>query len=104
MITVNSYVAVEPEDCQWGLEGEGGNWTGIVGTLQYEKADFSMDITLTSQRAGVVNFCKVYIDEDFVILSSKPRPPPEYLSLIKPFEGKYPPGVIVRYSCNYANE
>ncbi|MPC60902.1 putative glutamate receptor [Portunus trituberculatus] len=78
---------MEPEDCQWGLEASGGNWTGIVGTLQHEKADFSMDLTLTSERATAVNFCRVYIDENMVILSSKPRPPPEYLSLIKPFEG-----------------
>ncbi|XP_045122783.1 uncharacterized protein LOC123511189 isoform X2 [Portunus trituberculatus] len=82
-----TYEVMEPEDCQWGLEASGGNWTGIVGTLQHEKADFSMDLTLTSERATAVNFCRVYIDENMVILSSKPRPPPEYLSLIKPFEG-----------------
>ncbi|XP_063868257.1 uncharacterized protein LOC135104655 [Scylla paramamosain] len=86
-----TYEVMEPEDCQWGLEGNGGNWTGIVGTLQHEEADFSMDLTLTSERATVVDFCRVYIDENMVILSSKPRPPPEYLSLIKPFEGNETP-------------
>lgn len=79
---------MEPEDGQWGLEGEGSNWTGIVGTLQHEKADFSMDLTLTPQRAAVVEFCRVYIDENMVIMSLKPQPPPEYLSLIRPFESK----------------
>lgn len=86
--TVDRYEVKEPEDCQWGLEAEGGNWTGIVGTLQHEKADFSMDLTLTPQRAAVVDFCRVYIDENLVILSLKPQPPPEYLSLIRPFESK----------------
>ena len=93
---------MEPDDCQWGLEGSGGNWTGIVGTLQHEKADFSMDLTLTSERATAVNFCRVYIDENMVILSSKPRPPPEYLSLIKPFEGNKIPNVINNF-CDYGN-
>ncbi|XP_063868265.1 glutamate receptor ionotropic, NMDA 1-like [Scylla paramamosain] len=82
-----TYDVREPEDEQWGLEISGGNWTGIVGTLQHEKADFSMDLTLTPQRAAVVEFCRVYIDEDTVILSTKPRPLPEYLSLINPFGG-----------------
>ncbi|XP_050689718.1 probable glutamate receptor [Eriocheir sinensis] len=83
-----TYEVKEPDDSQWGLEADGGNWTGIVGTLQHEKADFSMDLTLTHQRAAVVDFCRVYIDENLVILSLKPRPPPEYLSLIRPFESK----------------
>ena len=82
------YDVREPEDEQWGLEISGGNWTGIVGTLQHEKADFSMDLTLTPQRAAVVEFSRVYIDEDTVILSTKPRPLPEYLSLINPFGGE----------------
>lgn len=59
-----------------------------MGTLQEEKADFSMDLTLTPQRAAVVEFSRVYIGEDTVILSTKPRPLPEYLSLINPFEGE----------------
>ncbi|XP_050690358.1 glutamate receptor ionotropic, delta-1-like isoform X2 [Eriocheir sinensis] len=83
-----TYEVMEPDDCQWGLEADGGNWTGIVGTLQHEKADFSMDLTLTPQRATVVDFCRLYIDENLGILSLKPRPPPEYLSLIRPFETK----------------
>ncbi|XP_050709223.1 uncharacterized protein LOC126994015 [Eriocheir sinensis] len=58
-----SYTIREPEDCLWGLEASGGNWTGIVGTLQYEKADFSMDLTLTPQRAAIVEYggCTVWV-------------------------------------------
>lgn len=80
----------EPEDNQWGLPGIGGNWTGIVGELQHEKADFCMDLTLTPQRAKVVEYSRVFIDESVVVLSSKPKPLPEYLSLIRPLEGKWP--------------
>ncbi|MPC36940.1 Glutamate receptor ionotropic, delta-2 [Portunus trituberculatus] len=71
----------EPWDNQWGLPAGGGNWTGIVGELLYEKADFCMDLTLTPQRAEVVQYSRVFIDESVVVLSSKPRPLPEYLSL-----------------------
>lgn len=66
---------------------EDGTWTGIVGELQNQQADFTMDSTLTPQRAVVLDYARVYIDESVVILSSKPRPLPEYLSLIRPFEG-----------------
>ena len=83
----NSYEVREPEDGLWGLETPGGNWTGTVGTLQHEKADFSMDLTITLQRKAVVDFCRAYIGEDMSILSLKPTPLPEYLALFRPFEG-----------------
>ena len=79
----------EPWDNQWGLPAEGGNWTGIVGELLYEKADFCMDLTLTPQRAEVVQYSRVFIDESVVELSSKPRPLPQYLSLVRPLEGTW---------------
>ncbi|XP_071546567.1 uncharacterized protein [Panulirus ornatus] len=78
----------EPLDGQWGVPGDGGNWTGIVGELQHHQGDLALDLTVTSQRATVVDFTRIYIDEPVAILSSKPRPLPEYLSLIRPFEGK----------------
>ncbi|KAG7156374.1 Glutamate receptor ionotropic, delta-1-like 7, partial [Homarus americanus] len=83
-----TYDIREPLDRQWGLPAEGGNFTGLVGDLQYEKADFSLDLTVTTERASVVHFCRVYIDESVIILSLKPQPLPEYLSLIRPFVGE----------------
>ncbi|KAK3885373.1 hypothetical protein Pcinc_010405 [Petrolisthes cinctipes] len=80
------YIVREPVDGQWGLESDAGNWTGIVGTLQREDADLSLDLTITPKRPQVIQFTKTYIDESVVLLSSKPRPLPEYLSLIRPFE------------------
>ena len=77
----------EPTDKKWGAAANEGNWTGVVGTLQHEMADFSMDLTLTPGRAEVVEFSRAYIDESLVILSSKPKPLPEYLSVIRPLEG-----------------
>ncbi|XP_063868260.1 glutamate receptor ionotropic, delta-2-like isoform X1 [Scylla paramamosain] len=90
-----SYEVREPEDGLWGLETTGGNWTGTVGTLQHEKADFSMELTITLQRKAVVDFCRAYIGEDMSILSLKPTPLPEYLALFRPFEGTLWVAVVV---------
>ncbi|MPC52293.1 Glutamate receptor ionotropic, delta-2 [Portunus trituberculatus] len=75
-----------PSDGKFGTPAGGGNWTGIVGTLQYEMADFSMDLTVTPGRAEVVEYSTIFIDEPLVILSSKPKPLPEYLSVVRPLE------------------
>lgn len=48
------YKVKEHQDCHWVLAVDGGNWTGIVGTLQHEKQDFSLDLTLTPERETVV--------------------------------------------------
>ncbi|XP_063869660.1 glutamate receptor ionotropic, delta-2-like [Scylla paramamosain] len=90
-----TYEGREPADRQWGVPGSGGNWTGIVGTLQHELADFSMDLTRTPGRSEVVEYSRIYIDESIVILSSKPKPLPEYLSLIRPLEGEVWGAIVV---------
>ncbi|XP_045101495.1 glutamate receptor ionotropic, kainate 4-like [Portunus trituberculatus] len=90
-----TYEVREPADNQWGVPGSGGNWTGIVGTLQHELADFSMDLTRTPGRSEVVEYSRIYIDESIVILSSKPKPLPEYLSLIRPLEGEVWGAIVV---------
>lgn len=58
-----------------------------MGTLQYEKADFSLDLTLTPQRAEIVEYGRVYIGEEMAIMSLKARPLPEYLALFRPLDG-----------------
>lgn len=82
------YVVREPWDRQWGVFAEEtGNWTGIVGTLQYEKADLSLGVGPTSDRLQVMEHSRVYSPEPFVIVSLKPQPLPQYLALIRPYEG-----------------
>lgn len=85
----NRYEVREPKDNQWGLPIGGGNWSGIVGGLMKEEADFCIDLTLTPQRAEVVEFSRVFIDESVVILSPKPMPVPEFLSLVTPLESEF---------------
>ncbi|XP_071535574.1 probable glutamate receptor [Panulirus ornatus] len=72
---------------QWGVEREDGNWTGIVGVLQHQQADFCMVLTLTRSRIHVVQFSTIYMQSNIVIVSLKPRLMPQHLAIIKPFPG-----------------
>ncbi|XP_068251053.1 uncharacterized protein [Palaemon carinicauda] len=83
-----TYVMRVPWDEQWGAREESGNWTGMIGTLQHHKADFSMSVTYLRERLSVVDYTRVYVVEPLVLVLSKPRPKPPYLALIQPFEAE----------------
>ncbi|KAG7166092.1 Glutamate receptor-like 54, partial [Homarus americanus] len=76
-----------PWDNQWGTSTESGNWTGVVGTLQHHKADFSMVLSWMRGRYQVVDYTRIYASEPIVMIMSKPRPLPQYLALVRPFTG-----------------
>ncbi|XP_069995942.1 glutamate receptor ionotropic, kainate 2-like [Penaeus vannamei] len=83
-----TYVVREPWDRQWGVYREDtGNWTGIVGTLQHERADFSLGVAPTADRLQVMQHSRVYMPESFVIVSLEPQPLPQSLSLVRPYTG-----------------
>ncbi|XP_069970466.1 glutamate receptor U1 isoform X2 [Penaeus vannamei] len=82
-----TYVIREPKDREWGALLEGGNWTGLVGTLQQEEADFSMTITPTAPRLLAMDQARIYTRDPFVIVSMKPRRLPHFLALVTPFTG-----------------
>ena len=84
---IHSYTIREPLDGEWGAPRDDGNWTGIVGTLQHHQADFCLGLTPNYARSRVVDFSRVYIGDPLVIISAKPRPLPNYLSLTRPFTG-----------------
>lgn len=83
----NSYVIREQADGQWGIPLNDRDWTGVVGTLQHEQADFALDLTHTHARSPILDFSRIYIEDPIVIVTAKPRPLPNYLSLISPFSG-----------------
>ncbi|KAG7156362.1 Glutamate receptor-like 15, partial [Homarus americanus] len=72
---------------EFGLPLGDGNWTGTVGTLQHQQADFSLILSPTPERLLVVDFSRIYNPESLTILSLKPKPLPQHLALIRPFEG-----------------
>nr|XP_027221195.1 uncharacterized protein LOC113813422 [Penaeus vannamei] len=77
-----------PWDNQWGTSTPTGNWTGVVGTLQHHKADFSMVLSWMWGRRQVVDYTRIYLSEPIVMIMSKPRPLPQYLALIRPMSGE----------------
>ncbi|KAK7076305.1 hypothetical protein SK128_003805 [Halocaridina rubra] len=81
-----TYTASEPWDGEWGLPNEYGNFSGIVGTLQYEKADFSYLLTALPVRWLAMESGLVYIPDPFIIISPKPGPMPKSLSIVSPFK------------------
>ncbi|XP_064098630.1 probable glutamate receptor [Macrobrachium nipponense] len=84
-----------PWDNQWGVSTPSGNWTGIIGTLQYHKADFGMSITYNVGRMKVVDFTRILLKEPVIMVMSKPRPPPPYLAIVYPFTGEVWAAVFV---------
>ena len=78
-----------PWDNQWGTSTDTGNWTGIVGTLQHHKADFSMMLSWMEARMSAVDYSRIYASEPLNIICIKPQPLPRSLSLIRPLSGKY---------------
>ena len=83
----NSYEARPPKVPQFGLPLGDGNWSGTVGTLQHEEADFSFLLSITPGRMKVVDFSRIYRSESLCIMSPKPKTLPQYLQLIKPLSG-----------------
>ncbi|XP_053634054.2 glutamate receptor-like isoform X1 [Cherax quadricarinatus] len=84
---------------QFGLPLEDGNWTGTVGMLQHQQADFSLVLSPTPGRTQVVDFTRVYASEPLCIISLKPRPLPQHLQLIRPFSGDLWVSVLVSVAC-----
>ncbi|KAG7162305.1 Glutamate receptor-like 23, partial [Homarus americanus] len=82
------YVLRQPLDEKWGTPADDGNWTGIVGDLQHQKADFSLDLTLSESRSRVMDHSRVYNYDPYIILSLKPSSLPRHLSLTRPFKGE----------------
>ncbi|KAG7154075.1 Glutamate receptor 2-like 15, partial [Homarus americanus] len=74
-----------PWDNQWGTSTESGNWTGIVGTLQHHKADFSMMLSWMETRLPVVDYSRIYASEPLVMITSKPLPLSQSFALVRPF-------------------
>ncbi|KAK7074315.1 hypothetical protein SK128_025053 [Halocaridina rubra] len=89
-----TYIIREPEDGEWGLDQD-GNWTGIVGELQHNKADFSLLLGLVYSRAQVMDFSSIYSNDRWVIISLKNQPLPKSQALVTPFTGPVWIGVII---------
>ena len=79
---------MEPKDGSWGVTVINESWDGIVGELQRHEADFSLNLTPTSERLKVISFTVVYTYDGLVILSLKSEPLSQQLALTRPFTGR----------------
>ncbi|XP_071539786.1 glutamate receptor-like [Panulirus ornatus] len=82
-----TYEMHEPWDGTWGVPMIGGNWSGIVGTLQHHKADFSLNLTPSATRMKVISHSRIYSYDPLLIVSLKPGPLPRRWALLRPFAG-----------------
>ncbi|KAF8795847.1 glutamate receptor 2-like [Argiope bruennichi] len=56
---------------EYGTSFENGTWTGIMGMLQKDEADFALSVSITEGRACVVQFSETYGKEDVTFAVSK---------------------------------
>ncbi|ROT64365.1 Variant Ionotropic Glutamate Receptor [Penaeus vannamei] len=75
-------------DDQWGTLNN-GVWSGMVGTLEQERADFSLMLFWSHSRKQVIDFTRIYAYEPFVMITHKPRPLPQHTALVRPFRGSW---------------
>ncbi|XP_071525270.1 glutamate receptor ionotropic, kainate 4-like [Panulirus ornatus] len=90
-----TYEVREPWDGTWGVPLGGGNFSGIVGTLQHEQADFSLNLTPSPSRMKVISHSRIYSYDPLLIVSRKPGTLPRRFALLRPFTGNLWITVIV---------
>ncbi|XP_047474685.1 glutamate receptor ionotropic, delta-1-like isoform X2 [Penaeus chinensis] len=82
-----TYEVREPPVGRFGLYLGNGSWTGIVGALQQDVADFSTEIGLLPPRLQAMEPSFIYARDRIVIASPKPGPLPQHLAISRPFAG-----------------
>ncbi|KAK8396872.1 hypothetical protein O3P69_005090 [Scylla paramamosain] len=80
-----TYELVMPEDGLWGYLRDDGHWVGVVGDVEFRRANFSLVLSLTLERIFSVDFTRIYYNDPLSFVTAKSRPSPPWLKLIKPF-------------------
>ncbi|XP_045600187.2 glutamate receptor ionotropic, delta-1 [Procambarus clarkii] len=81
-----TYLVFEPADGKWGYQLDNGSFTGVLGEIQTNKKDFSLDLSITAEREEVIDFTIGYHWEPLTFVTSKPKPLPQWLALVRPFQ------------------
>ncbi|XP_076044882.1 glutamate receptor ionotropic, delta-1-like [Oratosquilla oratoria] len=83
-----TYHYVAPADNQWGRKTKNGTWTGMIGMVGYEKADWAIsDITFSPQREEFVDFSDAFIYDASELITPKAQPLPRWFGPVRPFQG-----------------
>ena len=63
-----------PEDEQWGISDEDGNWNGIVEELRTNRADIATcGLTISAVRESVIDFTVGVINDPITLVKLKPN-------------------------------
>ncbi|KAK3854771.1 hypothetical protein Pcinc_038770 [Petrolisthes cinctipes] len=97
---------VMPEDGQWGYLREDGHWVGVVGDVEFRRANFSLCLSLTLERLESVEFTRSYFRDPLTFLAAKSRPGDPWRKLLTPFSPEVwvstlisVAGGVVLYTC-----
>lgn len=77
---------IGPRDGQFGIQGAGGRWTGLLGSLVRNECQLGVTaLSITSKRADVVDFTRAYYVETSSILLRSPDEIQNFLVIFEPF-------------------
>ncbi|CAL4099409.1 unnamed protein product, partial [Meganyctiphanes norvegica] len=74
-----------PEDGLWGYQRPDGHWVGVVGDVEFRRANFSLCLSVTEERKRSVEMTRVYYIDPLSFVTAKSRPQPQWKKLITPF-------------------
>ncbi|GFQ70095.1 glutamate receptor ionotropic, delta-2 [Trichonephila clavata] len=81
-----TYEVFSPYDRQWGTTDWTGNWTGVIGMILRNEVDMGLShISITEERANVVDFSFPYTVLDRTFVTAKPGDGPKMASFTYPF-------------------
>ncbi|TPP66317.1 hypothetical protein FGIG_06186, partial [Fasciola gigantica] len=81
------YELYVPADGQYGDLGPGNKWTGLIGGLQRGEIDMAVAmLTMTSERAGVVDFLGPFMRSRWSILINHPPVASKAFKIYEPFD------------------
>ncbi|XP_054713739.1 uncharacterized protein LOC129223197 [Uloborus diversus] len=79
------YQVLSPDDNEWGVLMDNGEWSGAVGMLLDRSADLIPFLGITKGRNKVLDFSDPVMTTSSAILVQKPREPPRNLIFLRPF-------------------
>ncbi|KAK7068606.1 hypothetical protein SK128_005685 [Halocaridina rubra] len=80
-----TYTFGPPEDGQFGIYVGNGNWSGLVGEIQHNKADITTIVAPSSGRNQIFDHMRAYVADPFTVVSLKPQLLSQYTLILRPF-------------------
>jgi len=76
-----------PNGEKWGEKKEDGSFNGIVGELQFERADVGWaNLFIKTDRKEVIDFTEPYRTDPVCFMYRKPPPAPQWMAVMSPLD------------------